>query len=113
MLKKFAVSLCKTLLILIVGCGSLATYAAFAEKAAERSAASFCRVVKKGALTGRIREQAISLGAEERRTIWVTNTQGEAQLAAIFTGFTPISRYICNVTAKRGRVIRSEITYLD
>lgn len=64
-------------------------------------------------MTAGIREQAISLGAEERRTNWVTNAEGEATLAAIFTGFTPISRYICNVTAKGGRVIRSEITYLD
>jgi hypothetical protein len=113
MLKKLVIGLCQTFLLLVIVGGVLIGYAAFAERSATRRADSLCSIIKRGALTAGIREQAISLGAEERGARWVTDPHGEERLVAIFPGFTPISRHICNVTAKDGHVTQTEVTYLD
>lgn len=112
MLKKFVISVCLPLPLLMILGGALIWYEAFAERSATQRANTLC-FIKPGVPTVGIREQAISMGVDERDAQWVSDTTDEQHLIAIFPGFLPFSRHICTVTAKGGHVIKTEVTYLD
>lgn len=90
----------------------LVAYVAYAEHSAERKAKAFCSTVSLGENANALLDRAKSSGADERRTRWIRVSDNERSLPVTFTGFTPISRHICFVTAAE-TVTSAEYAYLD
>jgi hypothetical protein len=112
MLKKLWTGCWHALLALVLVIGLLLGYAAFAERSASRKADDFCQAVLPGSTTSRLLDSATAHGADTRQTRWYT-AQGQDHLPVTFTGFTPLSRHICFVTAAQGRVVSGRLVYLD
>lgn len=103
----------KTLLGLVVGLGLLLTYATYAEHQAKQRAQAFCRPLAAGMDSTHLAEQAIVQGADPYQTRWFRQEHGDDLLYATFTGMSPFSRHICRLTARQGRLLSVEQTYLD
>lgn len=111
-LQALLVGLAWTLLALVLVFGGFAGYVHFAEHAASVKAADFCRAMVPGTSTAALRDSAISQGADARHTRWFP-ADGQDQLPVTFSGVTALSRHICWIRAEAGRVVSSELVYLD
>ncbi|GAB3355812.1 MULTISPECIES: hypothetical protein [Giesbergeria] len=103
----------KTILVLLTTLVLLLAYATYAEHQAEQRAQAFCRPLTPGMDSTHLAEEAILQGAQPRQTRWFQREQGDALLYATFTGMSPFSRHICRITARQGRLVTAELTYLD
>lgn len=103
----------KTALGLVAALVLLLAYGTYAERQAEQRAQAFCRPLALGMDSTGLAEEAIGQGAEQRQTRWFRQEQGDDQLYATFTGMSPFSRHICRITARQGRLVSAELTYLD
>lgn len=112
-LRKLARGLGKAVLALVVVLGLFIAYAAYSERGASGKAAAFCGAIPAGADAEGLHGQALAQGADARQTRWTPVDGGEAQLSATFVGAPPFSRHICQVTARQGRVVHTELVYLD
>ena len=98
---------------MIVLASLIVGYAVYAEHAGEKQADDFCQQIAPGVPTAGIRERTIAFGAMTKSVEWVKDAGGKEQMLAVFNRSTPISRHICSVNAKNGRVISKRISYLD
>jgi hypothetical protein len=96
----------------VVLIAALATYAAYSENKAERSAIEFCASVRVGEDTETLLAKAKASGADEQQTRWITLTGEDPWLPVTFTGATPLSRHICSIKAK-GTIKSLHYVYLD
>lgn len=112
-LRKLARGLGKAVLALAVLLGLFIAYAAYSERAVSGQVAAFCGAIAAGADAEGLHAQALAQGADARQTRWTPLDGGETQLSATFVGAPPFSRHICQVTARQGRVVRTERVYLD
>lgn len=93
--------------------GLFIAYAAYSERMASGQAEAFCGAIAAGADMEGLLEQALGQGADARQTRWVALAEGDVQLSATFAGASPMSRHICQVTARHGRVVGTALVYLD
>jgi hypothetical protein len=112
-LKKLALRLGKTVVVLVIAAGLFLGYVVYSEHTAMERAAQFCRPIAAGFPTDGLADRAISLGAENRFTKWLRDADSLDQLPVTFSGATKLSRHICWITAKNGRVVSSQVVYLD
>jgi hypothetical protein len=113
LLKQFALGLGKAIVALVVVFGLFIGYVAYSEHSASDKAAEFCRPIAVGSSNSGILERAISLGADKRQTKWFRTKDSYDQLPVTFTGATALSRHICWIEAKDGRVVSRKVIYLD
>jgi hypothetical protein len=112
-LKQFALGLGKAVVALVIVFGLFIGYVAYSERSSSDKAAEFCHPIAVGSSITGILERAISLGADDRQTKWLRDSDAYDQLPVTFTGATSMSRHICWVSAKDGRVVSRKVVYLD
>ena len=111
-LKQFALGLGKAAAALVIVFGLFIGYIAYSEHSSSDKAAKFCRPIAVGSSISGIFERAISQGADTRQTKWFV-ADAYDQLPVTFTGATGLSRHICWISAKDGRVVSRKVVYLD
>jgi hypothetical protein len=112
-LKQLALGLGKAVVALVVVFGLFIGYVAYSEHSSSDKAAEFCRPIIVGSSISGVLEQAISLGADKHQTKWLRVTGAYDELPVTFTGATGMSRHICWISAKDGRVVSHKVIYLD
>lgn len=90
----------------------VACYGFFAERSAEKKSAAMCASIKPGQNSAPLLDIALADGASEFQSRWA-KTDGVDALYIAYVGFTPLSRYVCLVQAKDGRVVSVREIYLD
>lgn len=107
------VATAKVLLAILLVLGALLGYATYAEQIASRKSETFCQSIQIGSDAKFLQGNAIEAGAASYQTKWFTPKGENAQLSATFTGVFPLSRHICWIEARDGRVISKKTIYLD
>src|SRR5690606_38421659 len=112
-LEQFAKGLGKAVVAMVLVFGAFLLYISHSERTAADKADEFCGSVESGDTATGLREQALTLGANDHHTRWFKTSDGIDQLPVTFPGATPLSRHICWLTAKDGQVTSKHLTYLD
>ncbi|MBD9478101.1 hypothetical protein [Pseudoxanthomonas sp. PXM02] len=108
---------------LVVGLGKIAlalaaivlavdAYGTYADRVAARKAATMCASILPGSDAAPLIDRALEDGASTRSAHWFTSG-GFDTLAIMYVGVTPLSRFLCMVKAKDGRVVSVEQAYID
>ena len=96
----------KWLIVITILIG-LFVWAGVSEDEAESSALEFCDSVSEGSSFALLEEKAASVGSDSLRII------RQNSITVGFTGMTSLSRHLCEISAKDGKVSEKHYFYLD
>ncbi|MBD9469481.1 hypothetical protein [Pseudoxanthomonas sp. PXM01] len=111
-LRSLVVGLGKIALALVVLFAVFSAYGLYADRVASRKAAAMCASILPGADAAPLVERALEDGASTRSARW-SSSGGFDTLAIMYVGMPPLSRFLCMVKAKDGRVVSAEQAYID
>jgi hypothetical protein len=112
-LKRIFIGTLQTGAVLVAVLIVFMAYVAYAERAASAQAGAFCERIRIGSSSSDILAQGLTRGADARHSGWFRDQYNGDNLSVTFTGASPLSRYICKIDSKEGRVTSREVIYLD